>query len=432
MTRTSSAKANPLKLYLLGSCRIERDKQSIHLPTRKTDSLLAYLALHPEEHPREKIAALFWGDSSDDQARTSLRTALAVLRKHLGDDVILADRDTVRLNPAYPLSVDAREFAEALGLEAARSRQSEIMDLQAAVALYQGDLLSDLYDDWITADRERYRARYIDTLLLLAQRMRARSEYARAIEFAQKVIAADAANERAHQHLMFCYLATGERSAALKQYDECRRVLAEELGVEPAPETVTLYESIKQAAIPKAREAALTNLPVPLTRFVGREREITEVKQMLATTRLLTLTGTGGIGKTRLARRSGFELVSAFKDGVWFVELVEVMDASLVQQAVAKVLGVRESSDQPIDRTLAAALASRELLLILDNCEHLVDACARLVESLLIACPNLKILVTSREVLGIFGETIYQVPSLQFPKAREWASATPEQLPALM
>jgi len=109
-----------------------------------------------------------------------------------------------------------------------------------------------------------------------------------------------------------------------------------------------------------------------------------------------------------------------------------VMDASLVQQAVAKVLGVRESSDQPIDKTLAAALASRELLLILDNCEHLVDACARLVESLLIACPNLKILVTSREVLGIFGETIYQVPSLQFPNAREWASAAPEQLPALM
>ncbi len=433
MPRVNAAQLPSLNLYLLGSFRIERGEQLIHLPTRKVDALLAYLVLHPEEHAREKLSALFWGDSADDQARTSLRTALAALRKHLGDDLLLADREAVRINPAYSLWVDALKFAQTLGVESARSRQSEIMELQAAVALYQGDLLPDYYDDWIAAERERYRNLFIDTLLLLTQRMRARSEYLRAVEFARAVLRVDPANERAHQHLMFCHLATGDRSAAFRQYEECQRALAAELGVAPAPETIALRESIKRATeTPHAREATLTNLPVPLTSFIGREQEIAQVKRLIADTRLLTLTGAGGIGKTRLAKQAVYDLVGAFQDGIWIVELGEVMDRARVAPSIAKTLGMRDTSGQSLDAALAAALADRDLLLVLDNCEQLVGECARLAELLLTACPRLKILATSREVLHVPGETVWRVPSLHLPDMVEKSTIAPDDLPALM
>lgn len=223
----------PLRLYVLGSFRIERGSQPIRLPRRKVESLLAYLVLHPEPHARKKLAALFWGDFPDARALHSLRTSLAALRGHLGDDLLLSDRETVQLNPDLYLWVDAREF---------KSLQSEIGHLEAAVALYRGDLLADYYDDWIPTEREHFRGLYLDALLRLTQEMRARSEYDRAIEYARMVLASDPANERAHQHLMFCYLAVGDRSAALKQYEECQRILRDELAVEPRPETIALFE----------------------------------------------------------------------------------------------------------------------------------------------------------------------------------------------
>ena len=433
MARASAAAtSSPLKLYLLGSLRIECGEQTVHLSTRKAESLLAYLALHPETHSREKLAALFWGDSSDEQARTSLRTALAVIRRQLGEQILRADRETAQLDPAYPHSVDALEFTNALELESARSRQSELVKLQAAIELYQGDLLSDFYDDWIFPERENFRARYIDALLLLIQRLRARSEYDSVIAYAQKVLAVDRANELAYQHLMFCCHAIGDRSAALKQFDECKRVLADELGADPSPETLALYESIKQAdALPETRPAHLTNLPVPVTSFIGRKQEMAEVKRLLLSTRLLTLTGPGGIGKTRLAKEAAFDLVHAFKDGVWIVELGELMDASRVAQTIAKTLGIRDTSNQPFDQIITVALASRAVLLILDNCEHLIEACAQIVEMLLGHCPDLKILATSREALDIPGETVWQVPGLGLPDWEETNRAVEERLAAL-
>jgi len=409
--------ASLLELHLLDSFHLERADQVIQLPTRKSESLLAYLALNPESHAREKLASLFWGDSTDLSARTSLRTALAVLRKHLGDEAIIADRETLQINLACFSKIDALDFARALNLQNAQSRQAEIENLESAVALYRCDLLADFYDDWITAERERYRELYIGALLMLAQKMRTRSEYQRAIEYAARVLQIDPANERAHQHLMFCYQTTGKRSDALKQYEECKRMLAEELGVEPSRETQLLYESIRRAKdAPQSREAVLTNLPAPVTSFIGRERELSEVKRLFANTRLVTLTGAGGIGKTRLAKQIAFDSVNDFRDGAWFIEFVELNDAALVPHAVAKTMGVREASDESVEAVLIRALAPRHALMVFDSCEHLVDVCAQLCERLLSACPNLKILATSREVLGIQGETIWRVPPLKLPE----------------
>jgi class 3 adenylate cyclase len=158
------------------------------------------------------------------------------------------------------------------------------------------------------------------------------------------------------------------------------------------------------------------NLPVQLTSFIGREREMSEVREQLAGTRLLTLTGTGGLGKTRLALQVAAELLESYRDGVWLVELAALSDPALVPQAVASALSVREETGRSLVTTLTDYLRSRELLLLLDNCEHLVAACAALVHTLLTACPGLQVLATSREALGIAGETVWLVPSLSLPE----------------
>lgn len=411
-----------LRLYLLGAFHVERDAQTIHLSTRKVESLCAYLALHPEQHSREKLAALLWGDSTDEQARHSLRTALAALRKSLGDEIVLADRETVQLNPDFPIWVDAREiFNFRFSID-----NSEIENLQSKIENYCGDLLPDFYDDWILLEREHLRKIYLNALLQLAQHHRTKSEYARAIEFAQKVLVTDSANEKAYQHLMFCLAATGDRIGALKHFDACAKRLRDELGVEPSQETVALRDQIEQALSGgRSREALFTNLPHPLTSFVGRESEQQEIKAQMERTRLLTLTGSGGCGKTRLAIQLATELANAnqFKNGVWWVELAALTDAARVPQAIASVIDVRESGEIPITTLLVNHLRAKESLLILDNCEHLIESCAQIVETLLRACPVLKVLTTSREAMNLAGEVVWRVPSLAVPD--------PEHLPPL-
>jgi non-specific serine/threonine protein kinase len=157
------------------------------------------------------------------------------------------------------------------------------------------------------------------------------------------------------------------------------------------------------------------NLPLPLTSFVGRDTAIAEVTRLLSTTRLLTLTGAGGCGKSRLALRIGEEVRRAYADGAWLVELAALSDPTLLPHTVASALGVREAPGRPLLDLLTAYLRGRSLLLILDNCEHLVAACAPLAETLLRACPGLTILATSRHVLGVAGETAWRVPSLAVP-----------------
>ncbi len=406
-----------LRLYLLGSFRVESEKGPLRLPTRKIESLLAFLALHPEAHSREKLAALFWGDSPDSEARGSLRKALTLLRKHLSSDILIADRETVQLNPDISMWVDVLELEKNAHSESVGgSLQSTIENLKSEIALYRADFLADFYDDWILAEREHYHALYLNTLLRLVQELRAQSEYDHAIEYAQRVLATDPSNERAHQHLMFCFMATGNRPAALEQYEKCERALREDLAVEPSPETAALYHWIKQAPSErKPTEALITNLPIPVSSFIGRKRDIAELKESLPKSRLLTLTGAGGSGKTRLAIQVATDLIDTFRDGVWWVELAGLMQESLIPQTVAKALGVIDVANQPIIETLAHFLRAKQLLLVLDNCEHLVSACAQLAESLLQIGPYLKILATSRQSLGITGEVVWQVPTLSLP-----------------
>jgi len=370
-----------VRISILGPIRIETAKGLIHLPRRKVESLLTYLLLHPEQQTRDHLATLFWGDSAEDKARHSLRTALATLRQHIDDGLLITDRDHVQINPNFGLWVDLRELL-AIG------RRADDPDLvvmpgrlQAMLALWQGELLAGSYDDWIIAEREHFHIRLLTTLLALTQALRARSEYVLAIEVAHKVLTFDPANESAHQHLMFCYMAAGDRAAALRQYELCEQALISDLDVPPMAETTALYHWIKQQDGAEMSPAAkITNLPIPLTSFVGRTQQMTAVKRLLRPaaheTRLLTLTGAGGSSKTRLAIQVATDLIDGFAHGVWWVELAALRDGGLVARAIAKTLGVQETIDQLLSQTVANFLGDKQLLLVIDNCEHLIDACA--------------------------------------------------------
>jgi predicted ATPase/class 3 adenylate cyclase len=165
----------------------------------------------------------------------------------------------------------------------------------------------------------------------------------------------------------------------------------------------------------RSLESVPNNLPVQLTSFVGREREMAEVKRLLGSTRLLTLTGTGGTGKTRLSLQVAADLFDQFHDGVWLVEFATIDDPALVVETVAGALELRQEAERPLARTLTSFLRNKQLLLVFDNCEHVVTACARLAEALLRACPHVRILASSRESLGIAGETAWPLPPLSLP-----------------
>ena len=235
------------------------------------------------------------------------------------------------------------------------------------------------------------------------------------------------AHEEAHAGLMRLHALSGRRREALRQYERLRKALSEGLGAEPSAAVRRLREEILSGRLPPppARPrvhppeaeggAGRHNLPVARTSFVGRERELTGVRRALSMAGLVTLTGTGGCGKTRLAQEVAGGLVEFFPDGVWLVELASISDGELVPQAVAAAMGVREQPGRPLAGTLADALQRKKALLVLDNCEHLVEAAARLVDTLLSSCPRFKVLATSREPLGVGGEITWRVPPLPVP-----------------
>lgn len=399
----------------------------MRVPTRKEEGLLAYLVLHLGSHSRETLANLYWGDVPEQQARASLRAALTALRSVLGRDALLSDREAVGLNPSAELWVDALAFrAQATRFLADAAADPAAFD----PGLYGGELLEGHFDDWALAEREQLRLLYLDALVHQAGRLVALARYDEAIAAAQRALAVDEAEERAHRHLIYLYAITGNRPAALRQFEMCRRKLKEELDVEPAPETLAVLEALPVATAAAPGPAPTTpgpspaNLPVPLTSFVGRVRELAEISRLLSgegsaagRCRLVTLTGAGGSGKTRLAIRVARQMLPQWRHGAWWTDLSLVQDPDFLSQAILAALGAAPAAGQPPLQTLVAFLQERNLLLLLDNCEHLADACAHLVARVLAECPLVQVLATSREPLGVPGEQLWPVPTFAVPAA---------------
>jgi hypothetical protein len=269
--------------------------------------------------------------------------------------------------------------------------------------------------DWAQARREALRETQLALMVELAALLAEAGERVAAVETLQRVVVEDALHEAAQRELMRLFAADGRSQQALAQYEQLRDLLRRELGADPDPQTRELYREILAGQHDADAGARPSRLPRRLTGFVGRERELGELERLLGDAHLLTLTGPGGCGKTRLALELAARCEPGFARGARLVELAAIRDPALVVGETATAVGVQlRSEDDPI-ATLTAEIGDASLLLVLDNCEHVIDGCATLVAALLSACPNVRVLVTSRERLRIPGETAWRVPSLSLP-----------------
>ena len=401
---------------------------------KKAAALVKLLALAPDHRLHsEQLIEWLWPDLDPVAAANNLRHTLHVARRILDPDPETASRylrvhdGRLALCPVGTLWVDVEAFEEATRT-ARRGRESAAY--RAAVDLYVGDLLpEDRYEGWAEQRREELRQKHLALLVEIAVLYEEQGELALAIAALRRVVEGDPAHEDAHVGLMRLLAANGRRREAIVQYQQLRRVLSEHLGVEPGESGRVLYEQIIAGQLPDpspsegrgvitpAGRSRKDNLPAPRTSFVGREEEMVEVERLLSMTRLLTLVGAGGAGKTRFALKVANNLAGTYQDGAWLVELAPLADGELVGHTVAEAVGVREETDRPLIATLEGHLSSKKLLLILDNCEHLIEAAARLSETLLDSCPDLRVLATSREALNVAGELTWQVVPLSVPDA---------------
>ncbi len=420
-----------VRAWLLGGFRVSVGSQTIEQDQwrlRKAASLVKLLAIAPSHRiHREQMMSLLWPDLGRKAASNNLRRVLHAARKVLdpatGSRYLASQDETLVLCPGGHLWVDVEAFAEA-AVSARRSRDPAAY--RAAIELYAGELLpGDRYEEWAENRRGELRRLYIELLVELAGLYEVRGEYGQAAETLQKALSEESTNEEAHAGLIRLYALSGKQGEALTQYERLRGTLSGE----PGATTRALRDEIAAGRFQPTRRAAPLqeepshsgkhNLAAPRTNFVGREREIVEVKRMLAMTGLLTLTGTGGCGKTRLALEVARNLVGTYKDGVWLVELAPLSEGALAPQVMAATLGVQEQPGRPLLESLLDVLGDKETLLVLDNCEHLIDAAARLTVALLDSCSRLRVLATSREPLGVAGELGWPVPSLSAPDTQQ-------------
>jgi len=322
-----------MELSFLGPLQIKLDGQpATGFEADKVRALLVYLAVESQRpHRREQLATLFWPGWPDASARTSLRNALSNLRAAICDvaadpPFLLITRETIQFNSDSNYALDTLEFEKLI-----QASQPTAEQLQIALDLYRGGFLEGFtlkdcpaFDDWSLLIREQHQRQASTALSRLAELYEKDKAYEKAITCARKRLALEPWQEDAHRQLMELLATSGQRPAALAQFEACKRSLKSELGVEPSAETVKLYKSIRDSQPTDPSSQAKThhhNLPAQLTSFIGREKEIEQVKSLLKTHRLVTLTGAGGTGKSRLSLQIGSELLGEFPHGVWLAEL---------------------------------------------------------------------------------------------------------------
>lgn len=408
-----------LEIRLFGGLELRIDGAALTVfISTKAPALIAYLAVSRRPASRDLLAALFWGEMGDADAKNNLRQTLTSLRKGL-DPFLEITRDTVALRADAPAASDIAAFESALRAARRADGAERITYLQAAVDAYRGDFLEGFlvreapeFEEWLLAQRTRYRELALQAFHQLTEDYLAQADYQAAIDAATRLLALDPWREEGHRQLMLGLARTGQYSAAMTQYQRCRALMQEVFAVEPAEETTALYTRIRSA-----QAGPRHNLPAALTGFVGRTAEIETIRRrlLMPSCRLLTIVGAGGSGKTRLALEVAASLVPVFLNGVWFVSLAAVNPA----EPEALVASLATALQMPVAvgnlrRQVIEFLRPREVLLVLDNLEHLLDDIGWFGE-LLAAAPDVKLLATSRERLNLQAEQVTQLGGLPVP-----------------
>lgn len=400
-----------LSLSYLSAPKITRNNALIaNFISNKVPALLAYLVVTRRAHTRDKLAALLWGEMSDADAKNNLRQALANLRKYFEDELTIT-RDSIEFTGDCFL--DCAEFESQLRLASSLDGEAGAAILTDSLRLYRAHFLEGFhvrdapdFEDWMLAERARLRELALQALHRLAEIQLSRADYPAALEATARLLAFDPWREVAHCQRMSALARAGQHSAALAQYQTCRRILEKEFGVAPSAETTALYEQIRDA---ETRPSG--NLPARATSFIGREAELAEIGVRLANAdcRVLTLVGEGGVGKSRLALQAAQIHIHQFLDGAWFVPLANVKDAEGMFLAIASVLKINATGGEQVREFLRG----KNLLLVLDNMEQLVsDALNKWIVDTVRLAPNLKLLVTSLTRLSIQAETLFEVRGL--------------------
>ena len=409
---------------MLGPFEVRTDDGVLaDVPGARLRGLLIALALESGHAvPKATLVDWIWGERPPSDAANALQRLVSRLRKALPDGLVEGQTDGYRLR-MEPDAVDAVRFEHLVGQARNDENPRRVRLLREALALWRGAAMQDVglqesaaFDAAVTR---------LEGLRLTAMEDRFDAEIslghgAELVTELTDVVAAHPLRERLVAALMRALAATGRDTEALLVYQRTREALADALGVDPSPELSALHVALLRGELGRGEENRKTNVPAELTSFVGKDADVAAVRELIAEHRLTTLIGPGGSGKTRLATETARTLVGDLPDGAWLVELAAIgADGDVAQQALA-ALGLRDAllgeapNAEPTDR-LIAAIREREALLILDNCEHVIESAAKFAHRVLGACQRLRILATSREPLGITGEALWLVEPLALP-----------------
>lgn len=428
-----------LEIALLGPPQVRLDGRPVETDRRKAIALLAYLAVTSQAHPREALAELLWPGYERENASAYLRRTLWELNQILGKGWIEADREQVALTLTPDLWRDTVAFQAATHVQ-----RGDSAALTEAASLYRDDFLAGFvvadtapFDSWQTQQSEHFRRVLARILEKLIDARSNAGEPEAALPHAHRWLALDTLNEAAQRAIMRLLAAMGDRAGAIRQYEACAQTLKAELHIAPQPETTELYQMLLRGDIraapttdeqtspatqpARAEQRPASRLPVWPTPFIGRRAEVEQIKALVQNPQhcLVTLTGPGGTGKTRLSLQAATEMAEAFPDGVFFAPLAPLPSAEAVLAAVAKALDFSFYREEESPRQqLLDYLSEKRLLLILDNFEHVLDA-AGLVTGMLTWAANIKIIVTSRVRLNVPGEQLYPVGGMRAPPMAE-------------